>query len=118
MGTAIAHHQLALGRITHGYQYVDEESSGRVTTYYGPPTGVGLAVQYFPLDTNATGLRVGVVGLGVGTLAGYAEAGDRYRMYEINQQVVDLNMCLKQKMEKMKDEQGRELAHKQTVIDT
>jgi len=79
------------GRITHGYQYVDEESSGRVTTYYGPPTGVGLAVQYFPLDTNATGLRVGVVGLGVGTLAGYAEAGDRYRMYEINQQVVDLS---------------------------
>jgi hypothetical protein len=79
------------GRITHGYQFTDEGSSGRVTTYYGSPTGVGLAVQYFPLDENATGMRVGVVGLGVGTLAGYARTGDHYRLYEINQQVVDLS---------------------------
>jgi len=80
------------GRITHGYQFAEAEASGRVTTYYGPPTGVGLAVQYFPLDENATGgLRVGVVGLGVGTLAGYAGKGDYYRMYEINPQVVNLS---------------------------
>jgi hypothetical protein len=80
------------GRITHGYQFTEAEASGRVTTYYGPPTGVGLAVQYFPLDENATGgLRVGVVGLGVGTLAGYAGKGDYYRMYEINPQVVNLS---------------------------
>ena len=80
------------GRITHGYQFTGAEVSGRVTTYYGPPTGVGLAVQSFPLDENAAGgLRVGVVGLGVGTLAGYAEDGDHYRMYEINPQVVNLS---------------------------
>ncbi len=80
------------GRITHGYQFTGTEASKRVTTYYGPPTGVGLAVQYFPIDANSTeGLRVGVVGLGVGTLAGYAEQGDHYRMYEINPQVVKLS---------------------------
>ena len=80
------------GRITHGYQFTGTEASKRVTTYYGPPTGVGLAVQYFPIDANSTeGLRVGVVGLGVGTLAGYAGQGDHYRMYEINPQVVKLS---------------------------
>ncbi|MBC8324801.1 MAG: hypothetical protein H8E27_04165 [Verrucomicrobia subdivision 3 bacterium] len=80
------------GRITHGYQFTGTEASKRVTTYYGPPTGVGIAVQHFPIDANSTqGLRVGVVGLGVGTLAGYAEQGDYYRMYEINPQVVKLS---------------------------
>jgi spermidine synthase len=32
---------------------------------------------------------VGVVGLGVGTLAGYARKGDVYRFYEINSDVID-----------------------------
>ena len=86
------YHLLLNGRITHGYQFTDANASGRVTTYYGPPTGVGLAVLNFPLDQNATGgFRMGVVGLGVGTLAGYAEKGDHYRMYEINPQVIDLS---------------------------
>jgi spermidine synthase len=35
-------------------------------------------------------LRVAVVGLGIGTLAGYGRAGDQYRFYEINPQVVDV----------------------------
>src|SRR6185295_4401098 len=34
--------------------------------------------------------RVGVVGLGTGTLAVYAQPGDVYRFYEINPQVVDI----------------------------
>jgi len=36
------------------------------------------------------GMRVGVLGLGVGTLAVYGQPGDQYRIYEINSIVVDL----------------------------
>lgn len=35
-------------------------------------------------------LKVGVLGLGVGTLASYGRAGDEMRIYEINDQVLDL----------------------------
>ena len=33
---------------------------------------------------------VGMLGLGVGTLAAYGQPGDEYRLYEINPVVVDL----------------------------
>ena len=35
-------------------------------------------------------VRVGVIGLGTGTLAGYGRDGDTFRLYEINPQVIDL----------------------------
>jgi len=35
-------------------------------------------------------MRVGVLGLGVGTLAAYGQPGDDYRFYEINPVIVDL----------------------------
>ncbi len=35
--------------------------------------------------------RVGVIGLGTGTMAAYGRPGDTYRFYEINPQVVDLS---------------------------
>jgi len=35
-------------------------------------------------------LKVGVVGLGAGTLAAYGKAGDVYRFYEINPQVIHI----------------------------
>jgi spermidine synthase len=36
------------------------------------------------------GLKVGILGLGIGTLAAYGQPGDEYRFYEINSIVVDL----------------------------
>src|SRR5262249_15710017 len=57
------------------------------TTYYGLESGVGLAL----LDARAHGpVRVGVVGLGAGTLASYRRPGDLYRFYDINPKVVEL----------------------------
>jgi spermidine synthase len=47
---------------------------------------VGLAIALAPEEPR----HVGVIGLGVGTLATYGRPGDRYRMYEINPQVVDI----------------------------
>lgn len=62
---------LSHGRIHHGNQYGDEP--GWPNSYYGPLSGVGLAVRRHPQRTERA-LRLGVVGLGAGTMAAYASA--------------------------------------------
>lgn len=80
------------GRISHGRQYTGDEFSSLATTYYGIESGVGTVFDCLParLAEPAAPVHVGVVGLGVGTIATYAEAGDRFRIYEINPQVEEL----------------------------
>ena len=79
--------RLMHGVIMHGEQYLHPDKRGRITTYYTETSGVGLAVKYF----QAVGpTRVGVVGLGTGTLAGYGRKGDVTRFYEINPQVIEI----------------------------
>jgi hypothetical protein len=73
------------GAIIHGRQYAAPEKRRWPTTYYGPQSGVGQALAY--LNAQGRPVRVGVVGLGVGTLAAYARSGDTYRFYEINPEV-------------------------------
>jgi len=83
--------KLIHGRIEHGIQWQDPEMRRWPTTYYGEDSGVGLALLYHPrrrADGGAdTSLRIGVVGLGCGTIAAYGEAGDYIRFYEINPEV-------------------------------
>ncbi len=74
------------GMTVHGIQYLDDRA--RPTTYYVEDSGIGLLLQNHP--RNKQGLRVGVLGLGAGTLATYAQIGDVYRFYEINPAVVRL----------------------------
>jgi len=74
------------GMTVHGVQYLNDRS--RPTTYYVEDSGVGLLLLNRP--KRGQGLRVGVLGLGVGTLATYAQDGDVYRFYEINPVVVQL----------------------------
>ena len=74
------------GRITHGFQYTDPIHARRQTSYYSGKSGVGMAIRH----TREKGKRVGVVGLGTGTLATYGRDGDYYRFYDINPQVVHL----------------------------
>ena len=79
--------RLMHGVIMHGEQYRAPERRRDPTTYYGASSGVGRAIKalHSPLA-----IRVGVVGLGTGTLAVYGRGGDLYRFYEINPQVVDI----------------------------
>jgi hypothetical protein len=66
-------HRLSLthGRIRHGSQL--QRYPGWPTEYYGPDTGVALAIQHHPGRADTTRqFRIGVVGLGVGTIAAYA----------------------------------------------
>ncbi len=77
--------RLRHGRIVHGKQYRAPDLLREPTAYYGRDSGVGLAILNHP--RRASGLRIGVIGLGVGTLAAYGEAGDTLRFYELNPHV-------------------------------
>jgi hypothetical protein len=87
-------HRLLLmhGRIEHGFQFISEERRYWPTSYFGPDSGVGLAIRFHPKRLGRSGgMRVGVVGLGTGTLATYGEPGDYIRFYEINPEVLSLS---------------------------
>jgi hypothetical protein len=87
--------RLRHGRITHGLQYQHPDKASLLNTYYGPHSGIGLAFQYQRkrtlLNQEDYRLRIGVVGLGVGTLAAYTYAGDDLFIYEINPAVIQLS---------------------------
>jgi SAM-dependent methyltransferase len=72
------------GTIQHGGQFLTWPENRNPTLYYGRKSGVGLALR-FCCDGPK---RVGVVGLGAGTLAAYGKPGDYFRFYEIDPQVV------------------------------
>ncbi|OHC63791.1 MAG: hypothetical protein A2045_00075, partial [Rhodocyclales bacterium GWA2_65_20] len=75
------------GQIVHGRQFAAADRQDVPTTYYSRDGGAGRAL----LAKAAQGpLRVGVIGLGVGTLASYGRAGDYFRLYEIDPLVIDL----------------------------
>jgi hypothetical protein len=76
------------GITIHGLQFIDPELRRVPTTYYVRDAGAGLAILNHPKYGH--GLRVGLLGLGVGTLATYAGPSDEYRLYEINPTIVDL----------------------------
>ena len=80
--------KLMHGTIDHGLQFLgDLERRRQPTTYYGPSSGVGLALR----EAEERGpVRVGVIGLGPGTLATYGRPGDHYTFYEINPLVIQL----------------------------
>jgi hypothetical protein len=79
------------GRIAHGFQFTGDARRKVPTGYYGVTSGVGLALTALQVGTAGGGipksLRVGVVGLGVGTLAAYGKPGDYMRFYEINPEI-------------------------------
>jgi SAM-dependent methyltransferase len=78
---------LTHGTINHGDQFLDPVRRHEPTTYYGHETGIGRAID----ELQATGpLKVGVVGLGTGTIAAYSRPFDTYRYYEINPLVLEI----------------------------
>lgn len=78
--------KLVHGRIVHGTQFLEEGMEMVPTTYYSESSGVGHALN----SLKDRPIRVGVVGLGAGTLATYGKEGDTYRFYEINPDVISL----------------------------
>ena len=77
--------RLLHGVIMHGEQFMSPGRRGIPTTYYQRSSGVGVAIA----AKEARGpVRVGVIGLGAGTIAAYGRPGDVFRFYDINPQVV------------------------------
>jgi hypothetical protein len=74
------------GSIQHGEQYLAPTLRREPTTYYGTTSGIGRAIAAAPDGPR----RVGLIGLGAGTLAVYGRPGDVYRFYEINPLVFEL----------------------------
>jgi SAM-dependent methyltransferase len=74
------------GPIEHGAQFVNPPKSLQPATYYGPDSGVAIALHHFAGAPK----RIGVIGLGAGTLAAYGRARDYLRFYEINPLIVSI----------------------------
>ena len=78
---------LVHGRVVHGRQFTDVQGRREPSTYYSHSSGIGRAL--LASDENKP-RRIGVVGLGAGTLAVYGRRGDDIRFYEINPDVISL----------------------------
>ncbi len=87
-GSDEASHRRSLthGTILHGTQFLAPNLRRRPTTYYTPTSGIGRLLE--ALHPRLEPLRVGVIGLGTGTLATYGAKGDVYRFYDINPDVI------------------------------
>ena len=79
--------KLTHGTINHGEEFLDDARHLQPTTYYGYNSGIGLTILE---AQRRLGLRVGVIGLGTGTIASYGRPGDVYRFYDINPLVIDI----------------------------
>ncbi|MGH8713317.1 MAG: spermidine synthase [Casimicrobiaceae bacterium] len=80
------HRSLIHGTILHGDQYLAPELQRVPTTYYTEDSGVGRALE--SLHPTTRPLKIGVIGLGTGTIAAYGSTGDVYRFYDINPAVI------------------------------
>ena len=88
------YYMLRHGQIIHGEQYSAADKRYQPTTYYGPESAIGLVMlnhpRRFARNPRDRSLRVGAIGLGVGTIAAYGLAGDYIRFYEINPAVTKI----------------------------
>ena len=74
------------GHIQHGKQLADPALRATPLTYYGAGSGCERAIRF--VQQHKPACRIGVVGLGVGTIATYARPTDTLRFYEINPEVI------------------------------
>lgn len=73
------------GRINHGTQWLRTGREMKAATYYAKNTGIALAFRNHPVrKLRGQALRVGVIGLGTGTIATFGRVGDQMTFYEID----------------------------------
>ncbi|MFN2645064.1 MAG: fused MFS/spermidine synthase [Burkholderiales bacterium] len=78
--------RLVHGTIMHGEQYLSERLRRTPTTYYTESSGIAAAIH----SKQDHPVRVGVIGLGTGTIAAYGRPGDVFRFYDIDANVVQI----------------------------
>jgi spermidine synthase len=85
-GNVIPQRQLVSGSTLHGVQFIDPRKSSTPSSYYGRATGIAAAF----LRPKGVPTKVGLIGLGVGTLSAYGREGDVFRYYEIDPAVLHI----------------------------
>ena len=87
-------YKLRHGRIVHGIQYTAPDKRTVPSSYYSHESGLGLLMAHLPRrsapDPRERSIRMGAIGLGIGTVAAYGQAGDYIRFYEINPAVTKI----------------------------
>jgi hypothetical protein len=82
------------GEVVHGFEFSAASKRFIPTAYFAADSGIGVVFAHFsrsePSGSIRQGIRIGVVGLGAGTIAAYAHDGDYIRFYEINPKVLQL----------------------------
>lgn len=81
---------LAHGTTLHGEQSFDPALRRMPMTYYGPGSGAGIAFLYSKVLFGENP-RLGVVGLGTGSLACYKKPGESLTFFEIDPAVLALS---------------------------
>jgi len=79
------------GNTSHGTQRLltDFNGDGDITprSYYRKNTGVAIAIEQVRAGLPK---KVGIIGLGAGTIASYGQSGDIYKFYELNPGVLSM----------------------------
>jgi hypothetical protein len=81
-----ASRKLIHGVINHGEQMLAPQYRRMPVTYFCAESGIGRAMRALEGGPR----RIGILGLGCGTLAAYGRPGDTLRIYEINPLVLDI----------------------------
>ena len=80
----LASRALVHGVINHGWQYTDPALRREPISYFGPGSGIARALDFY----SGRPRRVGIIGLGVGSFTAWGKAGDMFRIYELDPDVV------------------------------
>jgi SAM-dependent methyltransferase len=81
------YHWLTHGNTIHGIQRIDSRRRDEPLAYFTPSGPFG---QAFAALDDSLKKRVGVIGLGAGSLAGYGRRGERWTFYEIDPAVKEI----------------------------
>jgi spermidine synthase len=85
------HHRLLHHAGTaHGLQFMHPDRRAIPTAYYDASSGVGRIITAMQEARGDAALRIGAVGLGIGTIAAYTRPGDGLVFYEIDPDVIDI----------------------------
>jgi hypothetical protein len=76
------------GNTLHGQQSLDPAHRDKPSTYFDRSGPVGAVFSVLDARPDWNKARIGVTGLGVGSLASYARPGQRWRFFEIDPAVV------------------------------
>ena len=89
-GTKLHRRKIYNGQINHGLQLLDPKFKNQPSSYYARHSGVGIAIRKYPLRLQDKGIKMGVVGLGAGSIGIYHKPEDEFIFYELDPDVEKL----------------------------